>query len=267
MKKYLFALVAVGLLAIGGMMVAGCGGSGAATASTATATFAVNEPQSVTIGSDTHTVTVNGISGNTVTVTIQSDPITVEVTYGIPQDVDTDANGKDDLRVEVAAAPTTIATLEFTALTENANTSTATITHFGFDFATGRRTDEAGVYDGEVINWNPDYVNSVIDGVTYEGTGYPCAYLWWRGANTLQLIAHQKHLGTVELSSVTTVPTTWESGANLCPLLDGHVYVAMCSPEGYVKFKVTSVPSSVEVLAGASWEAVVEYKYTSGNTF
>ena len=44
--------------------------------------------------------------------------------------------------------------------------STATLTHWGFDFATGARTDEAGKYDGETITWNPDAVTTTVEGTT-----------------------------------------------------------------------------------------------------
>ena len=87
--------------------------------------------------------------------------------------------------------------------------STASLTHWGFDFATGKATDEVGVYDGETINWNPDGVETVVGGVTYESHG---PYIWWRGEyGALSSTPYQKHIGTGNLSSVTSVPTTWDS--------------------------------------------------------
>ena len=137
--------------------------------------------------------------------------------------------------------------------------STATLTHWGFDFATGARTDEAGKYDGETITWNPDAVTTTVEGTTYPSYSN---YVWWRGASgSLASVPHQKHMGQVALSTVLTVPSTWDSGSNIWPLLVGCAYVVKCSPEGYAKFRVTSYEAS------PSWEAEVEYYFTTGTTF
>jgi len=171
-----------------------------------------------------------------------------------------------------AAGATTTTTAAETTTTTTTTTSTttttyatATIGHFGFDFETGIQTEEVGVYDGGVIKWNPDTDNrdSYIDGTTYEGDS---VYLWWRGEwSALSSVPHQHHVGEVALNMIIDVPTIWQSGALLWPLLVNHAYVVKCSPEGYAKFLVTNIDS--QEVAGGTWEADVQYLYTSGTTF
>ena len=156
------------------------------------------------------------------------------------------------------ATTTTAAAVTTTTSTTTTTLASATLTHFGFDFATGLQTEEAGVSDGSVINWNPDSVLTTVEGTTYPSWS---TSLWWRGEFTaLSSIAHQKHLGTVELSSVTSFPSTWDSGTTTWPLLVNHTYVVMCSPEGYAKFKVL-------VNYYPTWEVDVEYVFTTGESF
>ncbi|MFH1386480.1 MAG: hypothetical protein ABIH50_02320 [bacterium] len=150
------------------------------------------------------------------------------------------------------------------ALVSSTTYSTATLSHFsGFDFFTGTQTDEAGKSDGAICNWNPAGVTTEVNGTTYiDGS----IYLWWSGAfSTLGGNFNQKHMGAVALSTITTVPSTWESGSEIWPLLEGHSYVVKCTPEGYAKIYVTKI-DTLEVAAG-TWEADVEYYYTAGTTF
>lgn len=138
--------------------------------------------------------------------------------------------------------------------------STATLTHAGFDFTTGIQTQEAGKYDGEVIAWNPDRPGTYI--TTIEGTSYPNGdYLWWRASSPLDAVPHQKHIGTVALSTITSAPATWDSGSGIYPLLVGHSYVVKCTPEGYAKFNVTAVGTSAE------WTANVQYYFSKSSGF
>lgn len=137
---------------------------------------------------------------------------------------------------------------------------TATLVHEGFDFTTGTATNGAN-YDGETISWSPDTLTSTVEGVTYaQGS-----YIWWRAASPLDVdtTGYQKHMGQVALSTITSIPTTWDTGSAIMPLLAGHSYVVKCLPSGYAKFQVTSVGT----VGAASWPATVEYSFTTGSSF
>lgn len=137
---------------------------------------------------------------------------------------------------------------------------TATLTHGGFDFLTGTATNETGKYDGETISWNPDGAITTVEGTTYPSYG---SYFWWRASNPLDSTPHQKHVGAVDLSTITSAPSTWDSGSKIYPLLVGHSYVVKCTPEGYAKFSVTSVGTSGD----PEWSAKVQYYFSSGSNF
>jgi len=139
------------------------------------------------------------------------------------------------------------------------STGVGSLNHWGFDFATGTNTDEVNKTDGATCNWNPDYVVTTVEGTTYPSYS---TYIWWSGGYAyLDVDASIKHMGEVELSSITSAPSSWDSGSGLCPLLVDHIYVVKCSPEGYAAFKVTSFEAT------GNWTAEVEYVYTSGTTF
>lgn len=117
---------------------------------------------------------------------------------------------------------------------------TATISHLGFDFSTGQK----GYADGETIGWcpggsNPNYSKGV----------------WWRSSGD----TNYKNLGNVSLSSVNSIPSSWDKPA--VPLLPGNVYVIKCK-DGYAAVKVISADEN-----GQDWPVKVEYKFTSGNSF
>ncbi len=116
---------------------------------------------------------------------------------------------------------------------------TASITHHGFDFSSGKIGS-----DGETISWcpggsNPNYAKGV----------------WWRSSGKTQY----KNMGNISLSSITSVPATWDNPA--VPLLPGNAYVIKCQ-DGYAAIKVISVDANSNL-----WPVKVEYKFTSGNSF
>ncbi len=128
------------------------------------------------------------------------------------------------------------------------NYTTATLTHEGFDFS----TNTAGYspnYDGETIAWQPGGADN---------PSFPRdVNLWWRPAD----MKRTKDMGTVTMSSVTQVPSSWDTSPDIPPLQVGHVYVAECA-DGYVKFKVNSVDPD-----GANWPVQVEFSFTNTTTF
>ena len=84
------------------------GPGAAASAGSATATgespaievgLALNEPQEVDVGGETHTVTLLEVSEEEATILVESDPIQVTLFKDIAQDLDTDRDGKEDLRI------------------------------------------------------------------------------------------------------------------------------------------------------------------------
>ena len=60
---------------------------------------AVDRPTPVVVGSSSHTVTVVSATAKQVTVRIASEPVTITLAQGEIKDVDTNADGKNDLRV------------------------------------------------------------------------------------------------------------------------------------------------------------------------
>ncbi|MFH1542456.1 MAG: hypothetical protein ABIE84_05135 [bacterium] len=148
-----------------------------------------------------------------------------------------------------------------TTVTSSGGT-TATLAHMtGFDFNTGTATDEYGVADSYLVNWAPEFVPVTIEGTTYADYSI---YIWHSQYGGLA-DGNQHHMGAVALSTITNIPTTWESGSDIWPLIEGHSYVIKCTPEGYAAFYVTNIDSA-EVAAG-TWEADVEYKFTTGTSF
>lgn len=119
-------------------------------------------------------------------------------------------------------------------------TKSATISHHGFDFSTGKK----GYADGETISWCPEGSNP----------NYPKG-VWWRSSGKTQY----KNLGNVSLSSVSSVPNSWDNPA--VPLLVGNTYVIKCT-DGYAAIKVLSVNANAN-----DWPVRVEYKFTTGSSF
>ena len=133
--------------------------------------------------------------------------------------------------------------------------TTATLTHeSGFDFSAGAPDPAFTNNDGDVITWQPGPSQPTHP-------SYPnFDNVWWRNDLTTDDGSNATvDMGAVDLSSVTSVPSTFEAAPNITPLLVGHVYVAKCH-DGYVKFKVTATDTE-------SWTATVEYVYTTGTTF
>ncbi len=62
-------------------------------------TIPIQSPTEVVVGSSSHTVTVSTASALSATLTIQSKPITITVAKDKPQEVDTNGDGKKDLKV------------------------------------------------------------------------------------------------------------------------------------------------------------------------
>ena len=116
----------------------------------------------------------------------------------------------------------------------------------GYDFSEGSQTSDSNLADGGIIGWcpvgqNPDYKS-------YD------QWLWWRTSESDEL---QKDYGSVDLSTISQAPDTWDSVIN--PLLEGHCYVVKCK-DGYVKFKVIDARVDKE-------QVEVEYLYSSTKNF
>ncbi len=137
-----------------------------------------------------------------------------------------------------------------------AGTATLTLTHAGVDFSAGTAGDmttgDLADSDGDMIGWAPSPNNWV--GSDTE--------VWFRPSLNTTTENFISDMGAVALSSVTTIPTTWDGGPgqDLPALQVGHVYVVKCV-DGYAKFLVTATRVTPD------WEADVEYVYTTGTTF
>ena len=92
----------------GGSSSGGGGGGGTSPLTTTPSTpeaarvvtnVAVGKPTPVSVGSSSHTVTVVSATAKQVTVRIASEPVTITLALGEIKDVDTNADGKNDLRV------------------------------------------------------------------------------------------------------------------------------------------------------------------------
>lgn len=130
---------------------------------------------------------------------------------------------------------------------DSTNYPGAFLTHNGFDFSVGKTNDLWEENDGETISWYPG------DG---EHPDYPRdEYIWWRSSGTTKI----KDYGVVDMSTVLTVPSSWDAVMN--PLLDGHVYVVQCQ-DGYAKFKVVYYDINSD-----QWNVKVNYYYTSSTSF
>ncbi|MDD5570683.1 MAG: hypothetical protein PHD97_05935 [Bacteroidales bacterium] len=135
------------------------------------------------------------------------------------------------------------------------NYTTVVISHYGYDFSAAKRDTTAfpnSTNDGDVVSWNPE---------NYSCTNYLSnqQYVWLRnsGAGTVNFT---KDYGVVDVSTITTVPTAWDTGCAILPLLPEHVIVAKCL-DGYVKFKVISADTS------NNWTANITYLFSTTNTF
>ena len=130
------------------------------------------------------------------------------------------------------------------------------LVHGGVDFsadAVGDAiVDPNNNRDGETIGWPPS------PNTWY----YSLTEVWFRPTANTDEASFTKDMGAVTLSSVTTVPTTWDGGVDqdLPALQVDHVYVVKCL-DGYAKFLVKAIRTDPD------WEADVEYAFTSGNTF
>ncbi len=131
------------------------------------------------------------------------------------------------------------------SFTKECPEGTAVIGHYGYDFST---TTSGGPYsdqDGWTNTWGCG------DSPTSSG-------IFWCPSST-NTNAVLKDMGEVTLSSVTTVPTSWDSPIEALQL--NHVYVANTN-EGYVKFKVLHLmPESW------TWDVAVEYELSQGDSF
>lgn len=128
------------------------------------------------------------------------------------------------------------------------------LTHAGFDFS-ANNTGEYPTYDGETVGWTPS---------GGQNPQYPAnsGYVWWRN-NHLDDVTYKdrtKDMGVVSLDSVISVPSSWDVGPDIPPLLVGHVIVAECA-DGYVKFKV------LEIVDADNWDVLVEYVFSPTGNF
>jgi len=129
---------------------------------------------------------------------------------------------------------------------------TTTLKHDGFDFSSDAIPASWEDSDGETVNWAP---YPTVNQLSYTD------YVWWRTFSNDDNNNYTKDMGAVSMSSVISVPTTWDGGQDqeLSPLQVGHVYVVKCL-DGYAKFLVKSIDA-------VNWTADVEYEYTTGTTF
>ena len=81
-------------------------------------TYSTGSSTKTTIANTTHTVKVITAGTNEATVSIQSDPITLELIKNIAQDIDTDGNGMNDLRVTYFGLVDGKADIKLEAITE-----------------------------------------------------------------------------------------------------------------------------------------------------
>jgi hypothetical protein len=134
--------------------------------------------------------------------------------------------------------------------------TTATISHAGFDFSAGIcDTVNWQNNDGETVSWQPNGGNDS----TYPNND---KYIWFRNdaIDTVTYKNQTKNMGNVEISTITNVPTQWDTAPYINPLLTGHVIVAKCF-DGYVKFEVLSADTS------DFWPAQVKYYFSTTSTF
>lgn len=87
-----------------------------------TETFVIGTPAVVTVGSVSHTVIISAASEKTATVTIESDPITLDLVKDEAKNIDTDADGTDDTRVTYLGLVGDDPQLELVALALSENT-------------------------------------------------------------------------------------------------------------------------------------------------
>ena len=129
------------------------------------------------------------------------------------------------------------------------------LVHAGVDFsadAVGDAiVDPNNNRDGETIAWPPS------PNTWY----YSDTDVWFRPTANTDQASFTKDMGAVTLSSVTTVPTTWDGGVDqdLPALQVDHVYVVKCL-DGYAKFLVKAIRTDPD------WEADVEYVFSTGDT-
>ncbi len=76
----------------------------------------LNTAREITVGAVTHTVTITAISGDTVTLIIESDPVELTATLNIPENVDTDNDDIYDLQVLITAISGSTVTLTMTTI-------------------------------------------------------------------------------------------------------------------------------------------------------
>jgi len=89
-------------------------------ASGGSTSFAVNVSTPVTIGSTSHTVLVSSATASQAVVTIQSDPVTVILALNTAEEIDTDGDGENDLKVTYLGLDASDKPeIEFISLTES----------------------------------------------------------------------------------------------------------------------------------------------------
>lgn len=122
------------------------------------------------------------------------------------------------------------------------------ITHYGFDFSEAKVDSTGTTNDGDIVNWSP---------VNPQNRNH----LWYRPDYSIDATNSQKDMGNVSLSSITSVPSSFDADPN--PLQKGNCYVVKCK-DGYAKFKVLDLSDSND---NTMWWAKVEYEYSSNTNF
>ena len=141
-----------------------------------------------------------------------------------------------------------------TTSSSSATSGTLTLTHGGSDFSEGIgdvETEGTGETDGDIISWQPS------TGEMYSRVNALASTLYYRNWAVTSTENYVKGYGDVELSTITAIPSTWDHPSPV--LATSYAYVVKCQ-DGYAKFKVSSLNFN-------SWEADVEYEFTTGNAF
>lgn len=99
--------------------------STAAVASTVSMTLATGASSTfqLSVGGTAHTATLNSITNGAASVTIASTPVTVSLTQGESDNIDTDGNGADDMTITMTTVGASSATFSLASYTPPAATS------------------------------------------------------------------------------------------------------------------------------------------------
>ncbi|HAR64202.1 MAG: hypothetical protein DKM50_09580 [Candidatus Margulisiibacteriota bacterium] len=142
------------------------------------------------------------------------------------------------------------------------NTHVIITDHFGYDYSAQVATGNYEVSDGGILAWCPDSTTNATY-ADYSG------YFWYSNfmTNSPNYTSMFKNCGPVELSSITSIPNTWDA-IPLDPIVTNNCYVAKCH-DGYVAFQVLAIGSAniTEDTSDKFMPVKIKYKYTATNNF